>query len=161
MRPVNSQKHIVDIQGQTNLTANTFNILANTVENAVLANNADVEKGSNISSIYLNVQAVGGGASGVLSNIYMYIFKNPAGLITTFPDGNQTGTSEFKKQIFHTEMRMLSDDNDSIPVALFNGVLRIPRKFQRMGIDDTIGLVLFTPGPVANFCIECIYKEFR
>ncbi len=161
MRPVNSQKHIVDLQGTTVMGTNQFTILINTVENAVLANSADVEKGSNVSSIYLNIQAVGQGASGVLNNIYMYVFKNPAGLITTFPDGNQTGISEFKKQIFHTEMRMLSDDNDSIPVTIFQGVLRIPQKFQRMGIDDTIGVVLFSPGPTANFCIECIYKEFR
>ncbi len=161
MRPINSQKHIVDVQGSTVMGTNQFIILANTVENAVLANSADVEKGSNLSAIYLNVQVVGQGASGVLNNIYMYLFKNPAGLITVFPDGNQTGVSEFKKQIFHTEMRMLSDDNDSIPITLFNGVLKIPNKFRRMGIDDTIGLVLFSPGPTANFCVQTIYKEYR
>ncbi len=161
LRPVNSVKHIIDVQGGLVADTNSFTVLALGDDNPVLTSASEVQKGCKISSIYLDVQIVGLAAGGVLNNVYMYVFKNPAGLISTFPEGNKTGVSEFKKQIFHTEMKMTGSSDSDIPQSLFKGVLRIPQRFQRMGALDTIGMVLYCPAATANFCIQCIYKEYR
>ncbi len=162
MRPVNSLKHIIDQQGGAAPATKTDVVLVNTTDNPVNTVSNQCSIGSKVSSIFLNVQ-VETSAGTALNNAYFIIYKNPGNLIapSEIPDANATGVSNFRKQVFHTEMAMLSDVGDSIPITLFKGVLRIPRKFQRMGINDTIVVQLFSPGNTIDFCVESIYKEFR
>lgn len=162
MRPINSIKHIVDKQGGTVIATKADNILvvARDQPNTLVAE--DVQVGGRVNSMFLNVTAVAQ-SDEALSNIYFIIYKNPGDNIVagSIPDANKSGTSDFRKQIFHTEMAMMSDAGDSIPITLFKGVLKIPQRYQRMGINDQIVLQIFTPGTSCNFCIQCIYKEYR
>ncbi len=163
MRPIHSIKHVVDIQGGNVGGTQTVNTLVNAVDAPVLTSAEQIETGSRVNSIFLNVQVLPQSES-ALNNIYMYIIKNSgANLVTPLPDGNKVGISDYKKFIFHQEMAMLSDASDSIPITLFKGVLKIPRHMQRMGINDFIQLALFTEaaGNTQDFCIQCIYKEYR
>ncbi len=163
MRPIHAIKHIADFQGGGVLNTKVNNIPVIAVDAPTLANRAEVETGSKVSSIYLNVQ-VQATTQAALGNVYMIIYKNPGGNIAAgnIPNGNVSGSSDFKRQIFHTEMRMMANSADTqIPITLFNGVLKIPRVFHNMRINDVIEIQLFAPGVNFNWCIQCIYKEYR
>ncbi len=162
-RPILSIKHIVDKQAVTALGVQDKTVIIDAQENPLIANTDNVKPGCKVYGFYLNVQAVGLAAQGILNNIYMIIYKIPGANITAsaIPDANVTGANNFKRQIFHTEMRMMNDTATSQPISLFNGVIKIPKVFQTMRIDDFIQIQIFTPGGSANYCIECIYKEYQ
>ena len=164
MRPIQSTKHIVDLQGGIIGNATERRTLVTAVDNPVLANTSNVASGSKVSSMYLNVTVLSQ-ANTALNNIYFMIFKNPQGNIpdSEIPPANQVGSSEFKRQVFHQEMRMLSDASNSIPSTMFQGVLKIPRIFHTMRVGDQIGINFFSPGAGndVDFCVQCIYKSYR
>ncbi len=161
LHPVNTIKHIVDLQGGLVLDVQQVFTLVKGVDNPALsANPEQVVVGSHVRSIFLNIQ-VAALTAAALANVYMIISGNPGNAIGSQPDANVTGTSDFKKQIFHTEMLMVQKVAPGIPRTLFKGVLKIPRKFGRIGQDDTIQVQLFAPGVNMDFCIQCIYKEIR
>ncbi len=161
LHPVNTRKHIVDQQGATAVATQSIITLVKGVDNPALAANPEqVTVGSHVRSMFLNVQ-VADTTTGALSNIYMYLSGNPGNAIGAQPNANVTGTSDFKKQIFHTEMLMLEKNTTGIPRTLFKGPIRLPKKFGRIGQDDTIQLQLFSPGTIVEFCVQCIYKEIR
>ncbi len=166
MRPINTLKHVVDSQQAVPAGAFVDVILVNAVENAesTTANANDV--GSHVRSFFLNVQVITAtNAVGAINNAYFYIIGNPGANIDSalFPDVNAVGISSLRKLIFHQEMTMLSDENDSIPITMFKGVLKVPRKMSRLGVGDNISIRVGTPtgGPAIETCIQCIYKEIR
>ncbi len=166
LHPVNTLKHVVDQQLSIEAGTETDVLLAAGSENAASTNAPQCDIGAHVRTIFLNVQVVPTtDATGLINNAYMYVFGNPGNNIpsTEFPPVNEVGTSDARKQIFHQKMAMLSDSNDSIPIALFKGVLKIPRKFSRMGVNDQISVRIGTPtgGAVINACVQCIYKEVR
>ncbi len=116
--------------------------------------------------MFVNIQVVNDtNAVGTINNAYLYFFLNPGGNIVagSRPAVNAVGASDSRKLVFHQEMAMLSDASDSIPITLFKGVLKIPRKGSRIGINDIIGVRIGTPtaGAVMDICIQAIYKEIR
>ncbi len=161
-RPIHSIKHVVDDQGGIVIDTKTFVQLIHAVDAPVLANRDETEVGSRVNAIFLNVQ-VAASSTAALANIYMYLYGNPGNNIgvASVPKGNVTGSSDFKKMIFHTEMIMTEKNTTAIPRTLFKGVITIPRKFRRQGIDDTINLLLYSPGVTWDYCVQCIYKEYR
>ncbi len=136
--------------------------MAQTVDAPVLANVAEVGTASTINSIFLNVQVAASG-SGALANVYMYVWKNPGSNIAAaqVPNGNVVGTSDLKKLVFHQEMIMTEKNTTAISRTLFKGVLKLPRHMRRMGYNDELRIELFSPGVTFDFCIQCIYKEYR
>ncbi len=165
-RPRNTLKHTIDVQEVIPAGTESNNDLVTTVENAVSTVASQNDVGSHVYSLFLNVQVVNAvDATGLINNVYMYIYGNPGANIanSSYPNVNQVGTSSLRKMIFHQEMAMLSDANDSIPIQLFKGVIKIPKKFQRLRVDDSIRVRVGTPagGAEVNACIQCIYKEDR
>ncbi len=163
LRPVHSIKHIVDIQGAEGLNTKEVQNLILAVDAPVLANTTEVETGSKVFGIFLNIQVVAT-TEAALPNIYFIIYKIPGANISAgnIPNGNVTGASDFKRQIFHTEMAMMTNSaNTQVPITLFKGVIKIPKVFSTMRINDIIQMQLFAPGVNFEFCIETIYKEFR
>ncbi len=166
LRPINTLKHVIDNQQVIAAgTAVDVSLIEGT-ENAVSTVAIENDVGSRVNSIYLNIQIIAStDAVGLVQNAYMFVFGNPGGNIAavSIPAVNAVGISDFRKQIFHQEMRMLSDTADSIPSSLFNGVIKIPKKFQRIGIDDEIRVRIGSPsgGPEITACVQCVYKEIR
>ncbi len=160
LRPVNRIKHVVDFQGATALSVPFVQVLVSTVDAPVLANTNEVETGSLVNGVYLKVEVVNTGVTGVLANAYMMVFKNP-GRNLSFPNPNAVGSSDNKKYVIHQEMVMLQMQDNSNPRTLFNGVIAIPRHYRRNGPDDSLGISIFSPGVELNICIQCHYKEFR
>ncbi len=159
-------KHTVDAQVVIPAgTAQDFQLIKGVdAQNTGIA--AEVNVGSKVNSIFLNVQVINSvDATGLVNNAYMYITGNPGTQIpaANYPAVNAVGASNLRKMIFHQDMAMMSDANDSIPIQLFKGVLKIPRKFGRIGVDDEIFLRVGSPvgGPELTSCVQCIYKEVK
>ncbi len=160
LRPVNRIKHVFDSQGATALGVDFDRKLIDTTDTPTLGISNSCETGSKVSSIYLKVEVVNTGVAGVLANAYMIIFKNP-GANLTLPGANTVGTDDNKRYVIHQEMVMLQMVDNSNPRTLFNGVIRIPRGYQRNGPNDELVCRVFSPGVELNICIQCHYKEFR
>ncbi len=162
LRPIVSIKNIVDDQG--GLVAGTAKkiTLADAQDNPVLGTEDNVKPGCRINGIFLNVQVVGTGGAGVLGNAYMIIYKIPGANMagSVVPNPNATGTDDFKRQIFHTEMAMTGDSGDSIPITLFKGVIKIPKVFRTMRNQDFLQISLYSPGVTMNYCVQAIYKYY-
>ena len=166
LRPVNTLKHVIDNQ-QVIAAGTAIDIqLVKTVENAESTVAIDCDVGSHVRSIFLNIQVINSvDPTGLVPNVYMYVFGNPGDNIAPgfIPPVNGVGISDFRKQVFHQEMAMMSDANDSIPITLFKGVIKIPRKFSRLGVNDVINVRIGSPtgGAEVTACVQCIYKEIR
>ncbi len=159
IRPVHRIKHVIDLQ--SGLIANTLEAtdLALTKDAPVLANTAEVEVGSKINGIYLNVEAYAT-TSGALANVYLAVVKNPGGNLT-FPNPNVMGSDDNKKYSIHQEMKMLEQSVNGNPRTIFNGVIVIPRGYRRNAPNDRLWLLMYAPGVNISYCMQCHYKEFR
>ncbi len=163
LRPVNTLKHIVDIQGGLVAGTQAVNTIVKGVDNPVTdAVPQEVTVGSHVKSLFINIQVAATGTAAI-ANVYFIIFGNPGGVISvaTYPNGNAVGTSDLRKMVFHQEMLMTEKNTTAIPRTLFKGVIRVPRKFQRIGSNDTLHIALFAPGVNFDFCFQVIYKEIR
>ncbi len=141
--------------------------MINSVDNPVRASINECAVGSKVFAIYLRVEVIFGGTpAGGIDNIYMYVFKNPSSSLTTPPvDG--IGASEDRKYVIHQEMMMTGNNTSlsDVPRTLFKGVIRIPKLYQRNGYGDKLQVVIGhrtgEATQATNFCLQCIYKEFR
>ncbi len=162
LRPVNSRKHVIDQQGGTTIDTAVNHDLAQTVDAPVLANVTEVGTACTINSIFLNVQfAIN--STQALANFYMYVWKNPGSNIAAaqVPKANAVGASDMKKLVIHQEMMMGEKNTTGIPRTLFKGVLKLPRHMRRFGYNDELRIELLSVGTTAEYCIQCIYKEYR
>ncbi len=163
LRPVNTIKHVNTDQGGVTAATKTAVAIADTVDAPVLANSQEVITGSNVKSFFLDIKGVSTGGAGVLSNLFLMVYKNPGNNVPTasIPAANAVGVSDFKKMVFHQEMIMGNQIPDSQPQTIFKGVLKVPRHMQRMGADDVIGFQLYSPGVTWDYCSQSIFKEIR
>jgi len=170
LRPVDSVKHIVETNGAVSAgLASTTDVITSPATSTLdlKATTNAVFRGSTVNAIYLRVEVVGAFTAGGVDNIYMAVVKNPGNNLT-FPALDSLGTSDVRKFVIHQEMIMLSPpgtDNLRFPRTMFNGVIVIPRGYRRNGVSDKLQVILqHRPGEMTQlteFCIECIYKEFR
>ena len=161
VRPmVHSTKHIVQYSIATVTGgAVVVNNLAHSV--AVLSKNLtfEVEEGSSIKAVYLELWARAG--STTPSSGQMIIYKkvgdstNPS---TT--DMAALGNWDNKKNILYTTMGLFNDQ-DADATILFKGWIKIPKGKQRMGLGDAINFAVFTPTIDLQICGFCVYKEYR
>ncbi len=161
LHPVRSIKHIIDIQGGLVAAATTVNTLVAATDTPTLADVDGVETGATVNAIFLNVQVQAIEAD-ALANVYMAVYKDPGGDIGTIaPDS--VGANANKKQVIHQEMLMTEPGSATtgIPRTIFKDVIKIPRGYKRFGYEDKLRITLKSPGVNYNFCLQCIYKEFR
>ncbi len=161
LRPVNRIKHVVDAQGALPLNNNVFEDLVLASDTPDLASSREVQTGATVHGIYLKIEVVRTQAtSGVLTNVYLAVIKNPGGNLT-IPSPNVIGVSDDKRYVIHQEMIMTEQQGNGNPRILFNGVIVIPKGYKRMGPNDKLLAVLLSPGGTMNYCLQCHYKEFR
>lgn len=157
---INSQKHVIDSQGGLVAGTQQEELLVDAVDAPALADTNGVAVGSHIYGLFLNIQVAATGTA-ALANVYMAIIKNPGNNLGNPPNANALGASDYKRQVFHQEMIMTEKNTTAIPRTLFKGVLKIPKTFHTMRRGDRIELLLFAPGVNFDYCVQCIYKEFR
>ncbi len=158
LHPVDSRKHIVDKQAGVVLNVLNATNLALAKDAPVLANTEEVRTSCHINSIFLNVQCSATTAA-ALANVYLVVFKNPGGNLPGMTP-NTMGSNDDKRYAIHQEMVMIEKAVGGNPRTLFKGVIRIPRGYSRMAVNDIIGLNVIAPGVNIDLCIQCIYKEY-
>ncbi len=159
LRPVRSIKHIFDKQGSLGIGTTVIEDLVTATDTPTLADIDGVETGATVGSIFLNVQ-VAATTAAALANVYFAVYKDPGGAIGTLSP-QTLGSDDNKKQVIHQEMLMVERRVDGIARTLFKGVIRIPRGYKRFGYNDKLRLALKAPGVTMDYCVQCIYKEFR
>ncbi len=159
LRPVHRIKHMVENQQALAIDTQTSVDIIKAVDAPVIANRTEVETASTVHGIFLNVQ-VAATSTASIANVYMAVIKNPGGNLS-FSKLNVLGSDDNKKYVIHQEMIMTEKNTTAIPRTLFKGVIAIPRGYKRFGINDTLQLLMFSPGVTYEVCFEAIYKEFR
>jgi len=150
---------VVDIQGGINLGTQKVEDIVIADDAPTLAATKKVQTGSTVNGIYFKIESYAT-TSGALANFYIAIVKNPGGNVT-FPNANAIGADDNKRFVIHQEMVMFQKVTPSNPRTVLNGVVVIPKGYRRMAPNDTIQVLVFSPGVNCDFCIEAHYKEFR
>ncbi len=157
-RIVNSIKNVVD-------ASFTFD---NTTKNSILAKavvapsntvTTDVSHGCVIKAIWISLDMCGLAASGVLQKTVAYLFKNPGNNLTP-PGPLAVGSSNEKKFVIRMWSHMTMRNQDGNPPYHWEGWIRIPKRYQRMGTDDVWQLVCGADAGTGHFYYNLIYKWY-
>ncbi len=159
LRPVNSQKNIVYQEDSVGTAVQNKNLVIS-VSNAVNTSTAQVERGCTIKNIWISLDFCGLAATGVLQVTRVYLIKNP-GANLTVPDPGTEGASNEKKFIFKEWTQMTMRNQDGNPPYHWEGWVKVPRTYQRMGTDDSIQLVYDCSTSAGHISVQAIYKWFR
>ncbi len=162
IRPViSSTKNIV-----SSLVGNSAGVLAvvpiaEAVDSATLAVAQDVQRGCQIRAIWLEiwVRAIADTAVGISTVFDGYLLKNP-GTNLTAPLPGTTGTSNEKKFIFKEWRGLISSKKEGNGYYSWQGWIKIPKRYQRMGANDRWDLVVTTVGVDGISCVKAIYKWY-
>ncbi len=107
------------------------------------------------------IDVCGLGGTGVLNIADFYILKNPGNNLTP-PAPGSTGGSNEKKFIFREWRFMIMRNQDGNMPFHWEGWIKIPKRYQRMGTDDTLSLNLAcTAAVTGHFSFACIHKWYR
>ncbi len=171
VRPVNSIKHVVDTSGVVTSTISTTEFASAVDTPARLTQPDEVHNGSVIKWFYAQVETAGSVAYAGVPRVYCMFWKNPGNELVA-PSPASVGSSDVRKFVFHQEMQMVAQQTTSgagggdgtFPRTMFKGVIRVPKRYQRMGINDRLSFSIQNePGEstgTTRFCFQCIYKEF-
>jgi len=164
LRPVHRVKHVIDAEGSVDDTPIVVVPLVKGSDSPVIGSQAQVMTGSHVYGIYIHVEVLHTSGAG-RPNIYMIIYKNNgANLSNTSFNPKSIGALDLKRSVLHQEMILMSGDaGNGLPRPLFNGVVKIPRAFSRIGPGDEINMNIVTGNnPVAaDWCLQAHFKEFR
>ncbi len=157
---INSIKNIVT--GQQGLTSTISSvIIAKAVDTPLSASTEEeVSQGCVIKNVHVNFDVCGLGGTNVLVRTGLYIMKNPGNNLTA-PGVFVAGTSNEKKFIFRQWQFMTMLNSDGNPPNHVEGWLKIPRRYQRMGIDDELSLEVATSSLTGHLTYQFIYKWYR
>ncbi len=165
LRPVNSVKHVIDTSGLVSLGVTSTTDVYNTVDSPSAITN-QVHVGASVKWVFVKIEIVGAVAFAGVPRLYMYMVKNPSAELT-LPSPGVVGASSVKKFIIHQEMTMTAQTTAlgvAFPRTMFRGVILIPKKYQRCGIEDKLQIVLGhdagESSGTTRFCIQAIFKEF-
>ncbi len=163
MRPIHRIKHVIDTSAGNLVAGTNVNIVLVKGVVAPDANSvqSEVEVGSKVNALYLRVEVSGDeNVTGQIPNCYMIVHRNPGGSVSAIAP-NAVGSNLNKRYVIHQEMLMLQGESAGNPRTLFNGVISIPKGFRRFADTDQIQLRILAPTININYCVQCIYKEFR
>ncbi len=159
-RPVNSMKNSHAASG--GLTGTQTNvIIAKAVNSPSSATGTDeVVHGSSIKAIWVVIDTCGLGGTGVLNFFQGFLMKNPGANLTP-PAPISVGTSNEKKFVIKEWFGMIMRNQDGNAPLHWEGWIKIPKRYQRMGTDDTWVIAMqATSGLTGHFGLQAIYKWF-
>ncbi len=134
--------------------------IAKAVNTPLSASNAEqVSHGSVIKAVWVSFDVCGLGGTGVLVRTGIFIMKNPGNNITP-PGVFVVGTSNEKKFVIKQWQFMTMRNQDGNPPNHVEGWLKIPKRYQRMGTDDTLEFVVATSSVTAHLSAQFIYKWY-
>ncbi len=140
-------------------TTNFEKILAKAVTAPSNTIDNDCRRGGTIKALWLSIDFCGLAASGTRQEHMVYLMKNPGANLTP-PGVFAVGTSNEKKFVVRQWNQMTMRNQDGNPPYHWEGWLKIPKRYQRMGTDDTWVIVAGTNTSTGHFSGNCIYKEY-
>ncbi len=155
---VNSEKHIVDLDAGTTST-NLDTIIAKAVtapSNTVVT---DCHRGGTIKAIWVSLDFCGFAGSQVPQFTVAYLMKNPGANLTP-PGVLAVGSSNEKKFVIKMWAQMTMRNADGNPPYHWEGWVKIPKRYHRMGTDDTWNIVIGASTGVGHVTFNVIYKEY-
>ncbi len=139
----------------------TVETLAKAVNTPASTVDTDVSNGCIIKAIYMSVDICGLGGTGVLNIGQFYLFKNPGSNLTP-PAPVSVGASNEKKFVFREWTYMIMRNQDGNAPTHWEGWVKIPKRYQRMGTDDQIQMVFQCSASITgHISIKSIYKWYR
>jgi len=121
----------------------------------------DVAHGCIIKAIWLEINGCGLGGTGVLNNMGIYLMKNPGANLSS-PGVFAVGSSNEKKFVFRQWFFMIMRNQDGNVPFHWEGWIRVPKRYQRMGTDDKFTLNFGnTSALTGHFSFQAIYKWYR
>ncbi len=160
--PINANKHYVMIPNANIASAalGTIDVVDAVVAPAT-SNAFDVEEGSIVKAVYIELWIFGLGASGTDTQFFLAVEKLPAGATPmTQAQSLNLGAYPNKKNILFTSQGVIGGIDTNSVVVLRNWIL-IPKGKQRMGLADRIVLSVATLGAPMQRCGFITYKEYR
>ncbi len=155
---VNSEKHT--FQATLAVTATVLNtIIAKAVTAPSNTISTDCRRGGTIKAIWISLDFCGLAATGVFQSIACYLIKNPGANLTP-PATFSVGTSNEKKFVIKQWSAMTMRNQDGNPPYHWEGWVKIPKRYQRMGADDTWVFSIGSTVSTGHGFIQCIYKEY-
>ncbi len=154
---INTEKHVLKDTIATT-TTNTVKIIAKAVTAPSNTIDSDCHRGGHIKAIYLVIDMCGLAASGVLQSHACYLMKNPGANLTP-PGVFAVGTSNEKKFVIKQWFAMTMRNQEGNPPYHWEGWIKIPKLYQRMGTDDTWDIVMGCDTGTGHGLINSIYKE--
>ncbi len=155
---VNSEKHIVDkVEGLTSVNTDTLVAKAVTAPSNTIT--TDCHRGGHIKAIWVSLDFCGLGTSGANNRVGVYLIKNPGDNLTE-PGVLAAGGSNEKKFIFKMWSQMVMRNQDGNPPYHWEGWVKVPKRYQRMGTDDTIRLISGISAETGHLFVNFIYKEY-
>ncbi len=157
-RPIiNSEKHQHDFSDTTGTSVAT-EIFAKAVTAPSNTVAIECHRGGHIKAVWVSLDFCGLAATGVLQNTLVYMMKNPGNNLTP-PGTGAYGTSNEKKFIFKTWTAMTMRNQDGNPPYHWEGWVKVPKPYQRMGTDDVLSLTYGTTTVTGHIFANFIYKE--
>ncbi len=140
IRPVVNTIKLEKNLSSTITTTNTRNNIAKAVNAPSNTVVDDCPHGCIIKAIWISLDFCGLAASGVLQKTLCYMMKNPGANLVP-PGVFAVGSSNEKKFVFKEWTAMTMRNQDGNPPYHWEGWIKIPKRYQRMGTDDLIELV--------------------
>ena len=156
---INSIKNVFEFTDSTGTTTQSKN-LAKAVTSPSPTVKNDVSHGCVIKAIWLSFDVCGLAASGVLQRTACYLFKNPGANLTP-PGAFAVGGSNEKKFVIRQWQFMTMRNQEGNPPFHFEAWIKIPKRYQRMGTDDTWDFVYETTTAAGHLSGQSIYKWYR
>ncbi len=157
MLTVNTEKHIVDASISVT-TSNVRTIIAKAVTAPSNTVDTDCHRGGHIKAFWISIDFCGLATSGALQKQMCYLIKNPGANLTP-PGTFAVGTSNEKKFVFKMWTAMTMRNQDGNPPYHWEGWVKVPKLYQRMGTDDIFELVIGADGGTGHAVYNVIYKE--
>ncbi len=140
----------------------TGSVIARAVDTPLSASVPDqVSQGCVIKAIWVSFDVCGLAGTGVLNNCFIYMLKDPGANLTPPTPGTE-GTSNEKKFIIKSWHAMIMRNQDGNVPYHWEGWIRIPKRYQRMGTDDIWSLQFATTATLTGHAsAQYIYKWYR
>ncbi len=119
----------------------------------------DCHRGGTIKAIWVSLDMCGLGTTGALVITGAFLMKNPGANLTA-PGVFAVGTSNEKKFVIKQWHYMAMRNQEGNPPYHWEGWIKIPKRYQRMGTDDIWSLTMATSTATGHGTMQAIYKEY-
>ncbi len=164
LAPIISKKHFVH-QSIMSIAASSITnlVLLDSVPAPANASTAQVEEGSVVKAIHIEMWYVGLGGQTSPASFNSTLEKLPANVgFMTFAQAANLMSYPNKKNILYTTQGAISQADAGPAIPLFKAWYKIPKGKQRMGLDDKIVLNIANLATVTyQVCGISIYKEYQ